>query len=217
MNFMTIVNAVTQGGALRVNKSATNITEHTGNNDTTLQVQHAASIQSWRHGAYINQNTVASQKIIQGPHLSIMQLLLALLYVAIVWDIIYVLSHRYFSSWLPGGKKTGTGSSRRQLQNQAAATSIVVVKKKSSGKMTLDFLWRRIKAEARHLQRLNIQHRTITQAMMETRLQAKSQLERDRSLTKTNMSRRLSMVTDQKIDMVRWAARISSDHDPRAK
>ncbi|RUS90812.1 hypothetical protein EGW08_001431 [Elysia chlorotica] len=216
MDFMTFVNTVAQETKLD-NQSLTNITEHSDSNDTSFQ--DAASVQPWHHAMYpVNQSLVApSPKIIQGPHLSIMILLLGLLYAAILWDILYIVGNRYFASWLPGGRKRGTGGNRRHHQNHTSATSQVTIRKKLAGKMTLDLLWRRIKAEARFLQRVNIQHRSITQAMMETRLQARSQLERDRSLTKTNMSRRLSTVTDHKIDMVRWAARISSDDDPRAK
>ncbi|GFO32140.1 hypothetical protein PoB_005864500 [Plakobranchus ocellatus] len=152
----------------------------------------------------------------QGPHLSIMQLLLTLLYLTIFCDLIYVLGIKYFSPWFSRKIGDGTkykilhGGGCKRMQNVGASS----YSPKSEKNLTLDYLWRRIKAEARHLQRVNSQHRTITEAMMETRLKARS-LDRERSISRGKF-RRLS-IADQKIDMVRWAARISADHDPRAK
>ncbi|GFR78466.1 hypothetical protein ElyMa_002263000 [Elysia marginata] len=202
----------------KISNSGTNFAQHSLSNHSAqcamLQRSAGASIQSHSHEENIIKRSLgAGHNIINEPHLSIMQLLLVLLYLAILWDILFILSSRYFSTWHQ--RRTELNKGGRRLQHYpAAAASRVVTHRNSAGKMTLDYLWRRIKAEARHLQRANNLHRTITQAMMETRLQARGQLERDRSLTKT---KRLSLMTDPKIDMIRWAARISSDHDPRAK
>ncbi|XP_055874981.1 uncharacterized protein LOC129924469 [Biomphalaria glabrata] len=145
------------------------------------------------------------------PSLPVIDLLLFLLYTIIVCDVLYILFVCYVA---PTTSTARRHLDRLQLVKRAHNGQLNGMNKKKS--LTIDNLWKRLKAEARHLKAMNARHRLITLAMMESRLHARS-LERERTLTRSSKTRLDDTKEDESITMAQWAARIVAEHDPRRK